>query len=252
MSRTRVPFVFEPLRAARAVVALVRDPEDTAQVFSIVEALSCGSAERMVARFERDPVGARLLRERPRLLDVLSDRARLEAMPEGSLAKAYVAFLDREGISAAGLVDASKTGAPERVYADESHRFVSDRMRDTHDLWHAVTGYQGDVLGEASLLAFGLAHAPNPGIAVIVLAGLLRAHDADFTRSVLTGLRHGRAAAWLPAVDWEPLLPLPLDEVRRRLGIVPAPPYEQVRSGWQAAAESPRQAHVVSAEAHAA
>ena len=47
--------------------------------------------------------------------------------------------------------------------------YISDRMRDTHDLWHAVTGYKGDLIGEASLLGFSLAQTHNPGIAMIVL-----------------------------------------------------------------------------------
>jgi len=54
-------------------------------------------------------------------------------------------------VAAEGLVAASAAGEAGALPPD--FRFIHERMRDTHDLWHAVTGYQGDTLGEAALLA---------------------------------------------------------------------------------------------------
>jgi len=50
---------------------------------------------------------------------------------------------------------------------------LRNRMRDTHDLWHVVTGYKGDLVGEASLLAFLFAQTRNPGVGFIVAVALL-------------------------------------------------------------------------------
>jgi ubiquinone biosynthesis protein COQ4 len=103
-------------------------------------------------------------------------------------------------------------------------------MRDTHDLWHAATGFKGDVLGEASLLAFTLAQHWNTGVAFIVVAALLKGFGRMETAVIRDGFRRGRAAAWLPAQEWESLLPLPLEEVRARLQLGAPPVYTPIRS----------------------
>ena len=87
---------------------------------------------------------------------------------------------------------------------------------------------------ELALLAFSAAQTKNPGVAVIVLAGLANARDREVTRLVLRAFRDGQRAAWLPPVEWETLLALPLDEVRRRLRVPAAPTYASVRaSEWR-------------------
>jgi ubiquinone biosynthesis protein Coq4 len=47
-------------------------------------------------------------------------------------------------------------------------------------------------------------------------------------RFIAQGFARGRRARWLPATDWAALLPRPLDEVRRELGIDVIPVYEPV------------------------
>ena len=64
---------------------------------------------------------------------------------------------------------------------------IHQRMRDTHDLWHAATGYKGDVVGELAVLAFtlaqnfgsldALANASVEQIAAIHSIGDVIAHD---------------------------------------------------------------------------
>lgn len=55
--------------------------------------------------------------------------------------------------------------------AGQRYAGVSGRMRDTHDLWHVLTGYSGDVLGETALLGFIFAQTGNPGVALIIALG---------------------------------------------------------------------------------
>jgi len=221
---------FERLRTiARATRATLANPEDTSQVFRIAEALTFGSPERMLRRFRTDADGLRLLTERDDLLGFLHDRARLEAMPEGSLAHAYLAFLDSEGITADGLVAASMDGTDQRYYEPDDLGWFRTRMRDSHDLWHTVTGYKGDLLGEAALLAFTFAQTGHPGIGFLASLGVIVNPSRDGRRMVMDGYRRGKRAAWLPARDWIALLPRPIDEVRRELGIEKVPDYEPVR-----------------------
>ena len=220
-----------PLAALPAMARLVADPDDTAQVFTIIQALSFGTPERMLERFRRSPSGRRILAERRSLLPTLSNRAALEAMPPESLGRAYLAFLDAEGITAGGLVEASETGFRGEPPDDEALELVVDRLRDQHDLWHTVTGYHGDLIGEAALLAFTFAQTSNPGVALIASIGRFMTRDLPGARdTIATGLHRGRAALWLPAQDWEALLPLPLADVRARLRVGPVPAYAPVYS----------------------
>src|SRR5688572_3341691 len=99
--------------ATRAALA---NPKDTKQAFRIASALSLGTPWRMTWRYRRTDVGAERLRTRRRLLDTLMDRDALAAMPEGSFGRAYLAFLDSEGITAEGLVEASQdAGSYEQI-----------------------------------------------------------------------------------------------------------------------------------------
>jgi ubiquinone biosynthesis protein COQ4 len=215
---------------ADATRAALANPEDTSQVFRITEAMSFRNPERMLRRLRRDAAGARLLGERDELLDVLRDRARLEAMPEGSLGRAYLRFLDSEQITADGLVEASVEGTEHDSYDPDSDLgWLRRRMRDSHDLWHTVTGYQGDLLGEASLLAFTFAQTGHPGIGFLAGIGAVLTPTREARKMIVDGYRRGRRATWLPARDWARLLPRPLAEVRKELGVEAVPAYVPVR-----------------------
>ena len=62
-------------------------------------ALAGPTVQKEFDRFAKDPVGKRLLAERPRrdLNELLSDRAALATMPKGSFADAYLIYMGAEG-----------------------------------------------------------------------------------------------------------------------------------------------------------
>ncbi|MCS5637696.1 MAG: Coq4 family protein [Myxococcota bacterium] len=222
-----------PLRlgdAWRALRKLIADPDGTEQVFIIIDALSGNSGERGFQRFAQTPVGRRTLEEETDILDLLSDRESLHGLPPGSLGKTYANFMTDEQISADGLVAASEDGG--RLLRDNGDRArLGMRMRDSHDLWHCVTGYSRDLVGEASLLAFTFAQTRNPGVGAIVAMAYLKAGAIPGARkSISQGYRRGRQAKWLPAADWENLLARPLEDVRAELEVGPAPSYTEMRS----------------------
>jgi ubiquinone biosynthesis protein COQ4 len=229
MARTPVLPRFDIPRAGRALSTLMANPDDLPQVFTLIESLSGTAPHRLLLGFKLSKHGRRLLRERPDIAPILADRDGLRALPDGSLGRAYLAFVEAEGISPAGIRAASlegMSGGPRLA----SFEYLHMRMRDTHDVWHAATGYKGDVLGELALLAFTLGQHWNTGVAFIVFAGLLKGLGRGEWRLLLDGHRRGRAAAWLPAEDWESLLPLPLAEVRARLSLGAPAEYTPVRT----------------------
>ncbi len=215
-------------RALRAVQALIQDPDDLPMVFALTDAMSGTAPHRLLRGFQRCDSGRALLRERRDIVPRLADRAALRALPAGTLGRAYLKFVESEGISAEGIRDASAPSALHRGSTEIG--YAQQRMRDTHDLWHAATGYKGDVLGELALLAFLLGQHWNTAIAMLVLAGIFKLRGLGVREVVLDGFRRGRAAAWLPAQDWEAMLALPLDEVRARLGLGAPAAYTPVRS----------------------
>lgn len=218
-------------RAVSAARALVANPDDLPQVFTIIESLSMGTLPRVTKRWMTSESGRRLLEKQPDIVELLADRAALAKLPEGSLGRAYLDFVESEGISAEGIRAANEQGKVNEAGLPPPLDYVHARMRDTHDLWHALTGYRGDVLGEIALLAFTFAQTKNPGIGLMIGIGFAKVGKTPETRRlILDGFRRGFNAAWLPAQEWEGMLALPVAEVRARLSIEAPPEYVPVRS----------------------
>lgn len=209
--------------ARRALRQLIREPERTDQVFALIGALGGNSGERLFQRFRVRAEGRRLLRERPCLLEVLADRERLRTLPPESFGAAYARFMGEQELRAEGLAEAAQTASdPDRAELDPERRWFYDRLRDMHDLWHVLTGYGRDVAGEAANLAFTHAQTRNRGIGAIVLAaawlGPGRPRFA-WQRYLARAWWRGHRCRPLVLAPYEELLPLPLDDVRRRLAI---------------------------------
>jgi len=227
------PFRIQPVKALRALSRLLKDKEDTAQVFEIMRALSGRSVPNGYARLLASPYGGAIAYRRQELAEILSDHEFLQRLPEGSVGRAYLAFTTNENISAQGLVAESRKGINE-AEIDSEHPFAwyGRRLRDVHDLWHVLTGYGRDALGETCLVAFSYAQTKSHGFGLIALAGALKLHREvggwPFARAVWEGYRHGRGAAWLPGEDYVRLLAEPLAAARERLKIRRPATYDSV------------------------
>jgi len=228
MSRPLSPRL-RPIAALRAVRNLMRNREDTQQVFLLIEVLRGKTTLRQLARFRRTETGRAVLGENRRLLDRLSDRASLAALPAGTLGRAYYDFMASESLSAEGLVALSRI---ERPPAADDVTLFRERNREMHDLLHVVTGYGRDPLGEACLVAFSYAQTRLKGFALIALFAARRIARArpgqPVRRAVFEGYRHGRSAGWLPGADWEALLTQPVDAIRTRFVVKPATRYHAI------------------------
>jgi len=226
-------------RAGRALRRLVADSSRTEEVFDLIEALSGPGRDRALQRFAADPHGRRLLEERPSLLEALQDRERLAALPEESLGRAYLGFMDEAGLDAGGLVEASRrpgdrptaprTGDAGAESGDPGvsglDAWLGDRLRDMHDLWHVVTGYGRDEAGEVALLAFTYARLRNRAIGAIAgvgaVIGAVQGGGLAWPRYLWRAYRRGCTAEGLEVAPWEAWLGRPLADVRRDLAIEP-------------------------------
>ena len=209
--------------ALRALWRLSRDNDDTTHVFEIVDALRGDSDLRNVERMRESEIGRAILAERRSLLDVLADRERLRALPDGSLGRVYLAFMEREGLTADGLAAAADEGYRQRTF-DPDVRTFADWARDSHDLWHVLTGYGRDEAGESANLAFTYGQTRSRGAGILAVTAALigmKTHPIGWPRYLYRAWRRGRRAAMLPVAPWEDLLPRPLALVRQSLGVEP-------------------------------
>lgn len=224
---SRQPRRIEWRQAWRSLRRIIADPDRTTDVFELIDAVSGPSFDRWFERFKNRPEAPWLLLQRPSALEALRNE-RLGRLPPETLGRAYADTLARFGRSADGLIEASEQtgeGAPLPDRPEDPDRdYFGDRMRDTHDLWHVVTGYGMDDAGEAALVAFSYGQSRMLGFGVLALAALViapRTRTLSFERYLLRAWRRGVRARPLDVAPWERWLELPLDEVRRRLDIEP-------------------------------
>ena len=218
---TYMPPKMEFLTAWKALRALMAEPEDTKQVFTIMRSLTGKSLWKQYKRFAKTDIGANILKNDIDLLDTLADREALALLPEGSLGRVYLDFMTREGITAEGLIEASEESYEGMTHA-ELERYTM-RTREMHDLWHVVSGFGRDGLGEVCVVAFSYPQTKGLGFAAIAAMGAVK-YSRQFPgsgvwKAVWQAYRAGRKAAWLPGQDWEQLLTQPYADVRAALNI---------------------------------
>lgn len=225
------PQRIEPLTALRAFRKLVANKEDTAQVFEIMRALSGRSLARGYNHMLKTQEGGRQAYLAEELAHRLDDPVWLARFEPGTVGDSYRAFREARGFTAEGLADEARKIGPQ---IDAQHPVVwySRRIRDVHDIWHVLTGYETDALGEACVVAFSYAQTRNLGFAFIGWGAAREIQrevkSVPARRAVWQAYRNGKAAHWLPGLDYEALFAQPLEVARTRLNIRPASVYHAV------------------------
>lgn len=199
----------------RALGRLLQNPNDTKQVFVLGIALNAHRFPGFVARFATDPSGAELLRDRPSIDSRGVDFAALGQLPPDTLGGAFARHMKENKL------DPDLFQAPPGL--PDVAAYIAKRIRQTHDVWHLLTGYKTDVPGELALQAFYYGLIGMPSSLLISVFGTLRYArkfpSSNLFRMVHEGYRRGQRAAFLPTIKWEDWWTLPLSEVRRRVNI---------------------------------
>jgi ubiquinone biosynthesis protein COQ4 len=210
---------------ARAVRATPEDVALGARIFFAVGGHDEGPTYR---RMLRTPAGKELAHNRTGYPKIFTDYDRLRTLPEGTLGREYVRQLDERDIHPVGIIKATAP-AYEGIDFTPDHAYARDRLRDIHDLFHALTGYGIDMNGEGALAAFTFAQAGNKGWAMLAFINLLTGFSTgrlDGARVLLKGYLRGRRARYIIAEnDWDRLFQLPIEQARAELGIPPFEPY---------------------------
>ncbi|XP_011844055.1 PREDICTED: ubiquinone biosynthesis protein COQ4 homolog, mitochondrial [Mandrillus leucophaeus] len=198
--------------------------------------LAAGSASDMVAvlgettghrtlkvlrdQMRRDPEGAQILQERPRISTSTLDLGKLQGLPEGSLGREYLRFLDVNRVS-------PDTRAPTRFVDDEELAYVIQRYREVHDMLHTLLGMPTNILGEIVVKWF---EAVQTGLPMCILGALfgpiqLSAQSLQVLVSELIpwAVQNGRRAPCVLNLYYERRWEQSLRALREELGIT-APP----------------------------
>lgn len=197
---------------ATALRRLLADPDDTAQAFLIGIALNAGAFPGLIAKIVADDAGFALSHEAPTIDSRSVDFDWLRTLPSTTLGGAYVRYLDDNRL------DPDLFQPPPGLPKLPS--WIVTRIRQTHDIWHALTGYGPDVEGEIALQAFTFGQLRMPSALAISVLGTV-ARVPRSARKVWRGYQRGRDAAFLPVVRFEDLWERPLADVRRELRVAP-------------------------------
>ncbi len=176
--------------------------------------VNLGAARRRVREIGETEEGKRLFSDRSRIDSTSVDLDALRRLPDGTLGREYMRFLTDNGITPDVFCDMPEVG-------DERAAYLVMRLRQTHDLWHVVTGYAPNVEGEVLLQAFTFGQTRAPSAALITGLGTARhfalrpRHYARVRGAYLKGLRARRLATF----RWEDHWDKPLAEVRALIGV---------------------------------
>jgi ubiquinone biosynthesis protein COQ4 len=136
---------------------------------------------------------------------------------------------DTLGYQYANYMSSNQLQQLETKPATDEYEFIDIHLRETHDLWHVVTGSSIDMLGEIQLQGFCIAQLQRSRFWMALLTkNLLKSliYDIEvadrYMMALTTGWMMGKSAQPLFGVDWITLWETPLARVRASLDITVA------------------------------
>ncbi|KAM6217647.1 ubiquinone biosynthesis protein COQ4 homolog, mitochondrial-like [Rhynchocyon petersi] len=207
------------LTAGSAGMALY-DPYRHDMVAVLGETTGYRTLKALRDQMKKDPEGAQILQERPRISLSTLNLDKLQSLPEGSFGREYLRFLDVNRVS-------PDTRAPTRFVDDEELAYVIQRYREVHDMLHTLLGMPTNILGEIVVKWF---EAVQTGLPMCILGALfgplrLSAQNLQVLISELIpwAVQNGRRAPCVLNLYYERRWEQSLRALREELGITPPP-----------------------------
>ena len=132
--------------ALRSLQVLSKDPGNPYYGPLLNMCLDTETYVKLARTWRETPGGSRLLDERPTLQGRELDLEALARLPAGTLGHEFSRYFRKNGI------EPFITAFPVESDVD----YINKRYRETHDLFHVITGYGTDEPGEMELQAFVL------------------------------------------------------------------------------------------------
>lgn len=224
-------FTPEILKGLQAFLSFMND--------GIVDIEAIWDVDIALATHEVSVAEITYLKSNPRIAQLFEERyiaptpnlEELCKLPENSLGFAYVSHM-----RAANL----EQEFYRKFEVQDDASYLALRMRQTHDIWHTVTGYGQDYFGGLGLQAFQLGQNRSP-LSVMVLAGTILNKiniNSDLNpiiRLIQQGYDLGYQAKPFMAQKWEEAWEKPLADWRAELNVTPLK-YRSIEEAATAAA----------------
>lgn len=190
------------------------NPADRIAQRAFMLSLDRASLEEQIAYLRTTPEGRQLLRERPSLDVRHIPVARLLSYGPGTFGRALGEFYATHGFD--------PFPAPQHVPITDLE-WMAQRVSDTHDCLHALTGYDGKPIGEVEIHGFMWAQS-RPYTSLIVLPfgffmALRRFAPWTIFKRFKAGLARGKNSKRADDLIWEDWLDKPLAELRAHMGL---------------------------------
>ena len=229
---------FDIARAWRHFSNFRKNKEETSEVFGVFEALPWRGVIERTNSFLSTVRGRSIFESEPFLPEILDDHRALRRLPKYSFAHEYCDYMEREQLTAAGLVQATTACRGDGQRLDDGVEWYNDRLRDTHDLLHILTGFGRDTLGEQCVLAYVYKQRPSPGHVAVAYAGALLMRvkmksRAPVMRAVMEAQRNGKFCVSIAEQSVRDLLRMSSEQVRSYLNIGSERWYSRAQQVWR-------------------
>ncbi|MEO0481207.1 MAG: Coq4 family protein [Planctomycetota bacterium] len=200
----------------KGVLGMLRNPEHTESVFDIEDGLKDIEATQEMVRYLKECRATKAMIEERWLATEDPDLDRLIELPAGSLGHEFARHIRDNGFDPDYF---------RKIKVRTDADYVMMRVRQTHDIWHMVTGFQTDRIGEVSLKAFELAQLRRPMAAVICSGAVIRflMKDpeglSDLLHGISIGYRLGLGSEQFLGQKWEEHWERSITEWREMLGV---------------------------------
>jgi ubiquinone biosynthesis protein Coq4 len=131
------------LAVGSAAVSLM-DPYRADMIAILAETGGDRAIKYMLHKMQSDREGQEILRKRPRINSSTVDLEKLRRMPDGSLGRAYIQFLDSNKVT-------PDSRSQVQFVDDIELAYVVQRYREVHDLFHTLLGMPTNMLGEVTV-----------------------------------------------------------------------------------------------------
>lgn len=182
--------------------------------------------EKLKLQMLNDPVGRKILQEKPRMTSTSLDLDFLRSLPDNTIGKTYINWLDREGVS-------PDTRVPVKYIDNEELAYIYQRYRECHDFYHAITGLPIIIEGEIAVkvLEFMNIGIPMSGLGALFAPLRLKPKQKQRLYNIYYpwAINSGLNSKPLINVYWENILERHVSEFRKEMGIEQPPDLRELR-----------------------
>lgn len=208
-------YVFNLIRLFYNLSLIAKNEKNTAAALRVADCLNkLGLLDAEVEAIRQDTNGRRYLEQRRMLKQYKLEE--LVQLPAGSVGQIYAQHMIDQNL---------QPDFYEILQIKCDVTYVMMRMRETHDLWHIMTGFSTEVPGELGLQAFMFAQLQTP-LAPILIAGRTLISTFRNPKEVVQVYDHiakgwamGRHAKLIFGLDWDENWSRPLSEVRSEFNL---------------------------------